>query len=200
MRTIFPAPDGKWAIILDDGSQTVELLDVRHTVTVCSYRGYAVSAVRWSPDSTRVALGSPYRTVRIWEASSGKMLATRMGHPEVHKGLCRVVSLIWSTDSSTIASSSADGMIQVWDSKTGEIHGESQVHRSQVLCLCWAPDTSGIASASLDGEVAIWDVKTGKLLFHWGCPVQVHRLTWQKPRTLLVESGNSVVQRINCGR
>ena len=39
-----------------------------------------VNSVAWSPDGTRLASGSDDKTVRIWEASTGKELSTLRGH------------------------------------------------------------------------------------------------------------------------
>jgi WD40 repeat protein len=73
-----------------------------------------VWSVAFSPDSARLASGSADRTVKIWDASSGKCLQTLEGHSDW------VCSVAFSPDSARLASGSADHTVKIWDASSGE--------------------------------------------------------------------------------
>jgi WD40 repeat protein len=68
-----------------------------------------VYCVSWSPDGGTLASASLDKTVRLWDAASGKELATLTGHT----GAVRSVS--WSPDGKTLASASEDKTVKLWD-------------------------------------------------------------------------------------
>ena len=197
MRTHLLSPNKKRAIEYDDGSSSVSLLDLDHHIAICHYRGYPLTAATWSPSGDCVAIGSPYKTVRIWNAITGELMAAHTGVPEQHKGLCRIVSIAWSPDGSSLAAASTDGTIQVCDILVGDVLSETHLHRAQVVRLAWSPNNRIVASASIDGAVATWEARTGNPLKQWECPVLVDRLHWCAVNQLLVESAGQRVQRIS---
>jgi eukaryotic-like serine/threonine-protein kinase len=68
----------------------------------------SITALAWSPDSTRVASGSADGTIQVWDAATGKHHYTYSGHSS------QVSALAWSPDSTRIASSSWDEAVRVW--------------------------------------------------------------------------------------
>ena len=82
-----------------------------------------VRSVAFSHDSTRIASASDDRTVKIWDASSGKHLQTLEGHSD------HVWSVAFSHDSTRIASASADRTVKIWDASSGKHLQTVQVDR-----------------------------------------------------------------------
>ena len=72
-----------------------------HTRTVVS--------VAYSPDGNTIASGSEDKTVRLWDAATGRLKNTFTGHTDW------IESVAYSPDSRTLASGSGDGTILLWD-------------------------------------------------------------------------------------
>ena len=75
------------------------------TVQPFTHGGY-VRNVSWSPDGSKIVSGSFDNIVRIWEASSGRLLRT-LEH------MIEVRSVSWSPDDSKIVSGSKNGNVHM---------------------------------------------------------------------------------------
>jgi WD40 repeat protein/energy-coupling factor transporter ATP-binding protein EcfA2 len=137
----------------------------------------AVNSVLYSPDGKRIVSGSQDKTVRIWDATTGKPI----GNPLLgHKAA--VLSVSYSPDGKRIVSSSGeilsiitgsvstssgsqDNTVRIWDASTGEPIGKPLLgHTAAVFSVSYSPDGKRIVSGSQDKTVRIWDANTGALL------------------------------------
>jgi WD40 repeat protein len=118
----------------------------------------SVTSAVFSPDGKRIASASGDRTVKIWDATTGKLLATLSGHSD------SVISAVFSPDGKRIASASWDKTVKIWDAATGKELATLSGHSIFVNSAVFSPDGKRIASASDDNTVKIWDAATGKLL------------------------------------
>jgi len=153
IRSLFQHEAPPWLTIkptmMDEWGACLQTLE-GHSGTVLS--------VAFSHDSTRIASASDDRTVKIWDASSGKHLQTLEGHSDW------VMSVAFSHDSTRIASASVDRTVKIWDASSGKHLQTLEGHSNLVLSVAFSHDSTRIASASNDRTVKIWDASSGKHL------------------------------------
>ncbi|BDM83557.1 WD40 repeat domain-containing protein [Acaryochloris marina] len=116
------------------------------------------SSITISPDGQRIVSGNSDRTIRLWDAKTGKPIGEPLtGHKD------QVTSVAYSPDGQRIVSGSWDKTIRLWDAKTGKPIGEPLTgHKDQVTSVAYSPDGQRIVSGSWDKTIRLWDAKTGK--------------------------------------
>jgi WD40 repeat protein len=115
-----------------------------------------VSSVCFSPDGKHLAGGSWDKTVRVWDAQTGKPLLTLTGHTE------SVRSVTFSPDGKRLASASWDKTVKVWEVGTGQQVLDLKLDTGDVYSVAFSPDGKRIASESADKTVKVWDAQTGQ--------------------------------------
>ncbi|KZP17448.1 WD40 repeat-like protein [Athelia psychrophila] len=127
-----------------------------------------VYSIAYSPDGTRIVLGSVDSTVCVWDAETGTVIVgpLRVGHGGV------VNCVAYSPDGKHIISASEDGTIQVWDAETGEMLGSPfEGHNEPIYSITYSPDGKHIVWGSGDKIIRAWDKEIGEAV---GSPFQGH--------------------------
>jgi len=162
------SPDGT-RIITRSGDKSARVWDAvtgqalatlaGHAFTVGSaYMPFTLWSAQFSPDGMRIVAASHDKSPRVWDAVTGKMLATLAGHDQW------VYNAQFSPDGTRIVTASEDKTARVWDAGTGQALATLAGHEGGVISAQFSPDGMRIVTASEDKTARVWDAATGKSL------------------------------------
>lgn len=109
-----------------------------------------VNQVNFSPDGLLIASASFDKSIRLWDASTGKFVGMMRGH------VGAVYQVCWSGDSRLIGSCSKDSTAKVWDVATRKLRTDLPGHSDEVYAIDWSPDGERVCSGGKDRVVKIW--------------------------------------------
>jgi WD40 repeat protein len=151
------SPDGRRLAYPQDGSAGPHLVvfDVASggQRTIRALHRDGIRSFAFSPDGTRIASGGEAedRTARLWDAASGRLLATCRGHTS------RLLSVAFRPDGARFLTTSSDGTVGQWDAVTGrKVEAPYDRHTGEVTAAVYSPDGRYIASAGVDRTVRVW--------------------------------------------
>jgi WD40 repeat protein len=136
-----------------------------------------------SADGKRVLTSSADKTLRIWDADTGKCLHVLKGHTE------RIVGAALSKDGKRALSGSDDRTIRLWDTTTGKELDKLTGHAQCIWSVAFGPEGEAI-SGCCDGTVHRWDLKTGRNLDVFLAHVGAVRSVAYNERAKLAASAN----------
>jgi WD40 repeat protein len=112
-------------------------------------------SLAFHPAGRLLAAASLVRTVRVWDARSGRLLRELAGHEEA------VNCVAYSPDGRHLASAADDHTVCLWDAETGAMLGATELD-TQVKVLAFAPDGRSLFTGN--GNSSCYQLKTHRLL------------------------------------
>jgi hypothetical protein len=118
----------------------------------------AVIASDISPDQSQVALGTPLKTLKIYNTSDGSQEHAIKKHTDW------VEAVAYSPDGKYLASGDRAGGLWVWDAKSANEVYNCAGHKAGVTDCCFRGDSAILASASADGTIKLWNMSEGTMV------------------------------------
>ncbi|MEV7326787.1 hypothetical protein AB0N27_01515, partial [Micromonospora sp. NPDC093244] len=147
----FNHPDWPWHVHNAVWSGTTARTLAGHTGSVV-----AVAVLPGLDGQYHIVSGSSDRTVRVWDADTGSLLAELTGHGG---GVSAVAAWPGPDGQQRIVSGSSDGTVRIWDPDTGTQLAVLSAHTAEVSSLVVLPGPNGrhrVVSAG-DETVRVWD-------------------------------------------
>ena len=135
IHKVVVSPDGnRLATAAQDGLKVSHGITGQPLLTLKGHSSRQVYAVAFSPDGRRLASAGADRTIKVWDAFTGRETLTLQGHTDF------ISHVAFSPDGTRLASASHDGTVKVWDARpwTPELRAQAQarsllkMHRQQV--------------------------------------------------------------------
>ncbi len=115
-----------------------------------------IIAVKFSPNGNFIASGSEDNTVKLWDATTGKIVKTFVAH----RGY--ITALDFNAAGDMLVTASKDNTIRIWDVKSGAEIRQLPAHSFYASSVAFSPTNNIIASCSIDKTVKLWDIRIGK--------------------------------------
>ena len=110
----------------------------------------------FSPDGGRILTSSRDNTAKLWDVTSGKLIAS-FAHQE------GVIHAAFSPDGARILTASADHSAKLWDAASGKLIASFE-HQDRVSDAVFSFDGRRILTASADNTAKLWDAVSAKLI------------------------------------
>lgn len=167
--TVVFSPDGQYFAAGISTKVTLWKMSGKFEVKEFSGHEMGVTAVTFSPDGRYIASASRDRTIRLWDARSGKQVRMmNVIYDKTKKGTFYAVTvqLCFSPDGQYLAAAiwDEDNSVRIFDVGSGNEIRRLRGHSRHVNSIAFSPDGRYLASGGSDQTIIIWNPGTGKEL------------------------------------
>ncbi|MFJ5986620.1 helix-turn-helix domain-containing protein [Lentzea sp. NPDC092896] len=135
--------------------EVVDLTDPHHPREVSTLNGHTDNVVKvaFNTDGALLATAGWDHTARLWDSSTGDVLATITHNDQVN-------AVAFSGDNRILATASTDRIVRLWD--LTDLRQPRRIaelpHSDSVISLAFSPDSSKLVAGANDGTALLWDL------------------------------------------
>jgi WD40 repeat protein len=127
-------------------------IDAPLTAAFDSGAGLPIHHVEFSPDGRWLLAAGEDDAARVWDTTSGSLVATLAGHTKT------VFGAGFSPDGQHVVTASADGTARVWDlASAGQPLATLPASTRPLTAAAFSPDGRRVVTAGVDGTARVWD-------------------------------------------
>ncbi|MDE0088839.1 MAG: WD40 repeat domain-containing protein [Candidatus Poribacteria bacterium] len=121
-------------------------------------------AVTFSEDGRLFAIGTNDSKIHLWDATSGKLQRTLIGHANLFRKQDKEIhALAFSPDGKILASGSEDKTVRLWDTQNYKKLATLRGHEGWITALAFSKDGKTLASGDASRVIKVWDIETKKV-------------------------------------
>lgn len=161
------SPDGKRLVapLRDDRLAVWNLASGEQELVTEERHGWQIFGIAFSPDGQTIATASSDKTAKLWDATTGKLLATLKGHEDRLEYLSvspKGKYLFTSTGKTWPYERYGSVEARIWNAKTGELVAKLHGHSHTITRAEFSDDETRVLTASDDHTARVWDTASGK--------------------------------------
>lgn len=117
-----------------------------------------IEAVVWSADGRWIISGGFDQAVRLWDAETGRLVHTFVGHERA------VLCLALHPDGRRVLSGGAEGVVRIWDLVERKLVKTLPLGADELHHFALAPDGNHLLVSTSRAPVQVWNLQTGSVV------------------------------------
>jgi WD40 repeat protein len=161
VKSLAPTPHGWIVAGADDGTLVAwNFEDEWWEEYPRTFQGHkaSISGLAVTPDGRLLISASKDKTLRVWNAETGRELRNLMGHS------AKFQAVAITPDGQFVVSGADDRTVGIWTLRTGEELRTLQGHTESVNAVAITPDGTKVVSGASDLTLKLWDLESGREL------------------------------------